>query len=72
MAGLGKKVALATGAASGIGRSVALRFARDGAAVVVNDSGNTEVAAGVVGEIEAAGVRAVAVRATDRPSVPGE
>jgi 3-oxoacyl-[acyl-carrier protein] reductase len=57
------KVALVTGASRGIGRAVALRLAKDGAAVVVNYAGNAEAAGRVVAEIESAGGRAVAVRA---------
>lgn len=52
------KVALVTGAASGIGRDCALRFARDGAAVAVCDidgAGGAAVVDGIVG----AGGRAV-------------
>jgi 3-oxoacyl-[acyl-carrier protein] reductase len=61
--GLAGKVALVTGAARGIGRAVALRLARDGAAVVVNYSGSAEQAREVVRLIEQAGGRAVAVQA---------
>ena len=52
-----------TGASRGIGRAVALRLARDGAAVVVNYAGNAEAARSVVAEVEAGGGRAVAVQA---------
>jgi meso-butanediol dehydrogenase/(S,S)-butanediol dehydrogenase/diacetyl reductase len=47
------KVALVTGAGSGIGRAIALRFAAEGAAVVVNDL-VADSAQRVVKEIEAA------------------
>src|SRR5262245_47588370 len=48
------KVAIVTGAGSGIGRATALRFAAEGAKLVVNDL-NAEAAARVVKEIEAGG-----------------
>ena len=57
------KIAIITGASGGIGRSVALRLARDGFAVVVNYAGNAAKAEGVVNEIESAGGQAIAVQA---------
>jgi 3-oxoacyl-[acyl-carrier protein] reductase len=57
------KVAVITGASRGIGRSVALRLARDGLAVVVNYAGNVAKAEEVVAEIAAGGGRAIAVQA---------
>jgi glucose 1-dehydrogenase len=55
--------ALVTGAATGIGRSTAGRLAAEGASVVVNYIGGKGDADEVVGEIEAAGGRAVAIEA---------
>ena len=48
------KVAIVTGAASGIGRASAVLFAREGASVVVADV-DTENGAGTVSRIEEAG-----------------
>jgi 3-oxoacyl-[acyl-carrier protein] reductase len=56
------KVALITGAGSGIGRAMALAFAREGAMVAVNDI-RAEAAQAVVDEIGGAGGRAMAVPA---------
>jgi 3-oxoacyl-[acyl-carrier protein] reductase len=61
--GLKGKVAIVTGAAKGIGRAIALRLAKDGAALVVNYSGSVQQAQETVGLIEQGGSRAVAVQA---------
>jgi glucose 1-dehydrogenase len=55
--------ALVTGASSGIGRSVALYLAQEGADVVVNYSGNAQAADEVVAAIRAQGGKAMAIRA---------
>ena len=52
------KVAIVTGAGSGIGRAIALRLARKGASVVVNDI-SSEAASAVDREIRAAGCRSL-------------
>ncbi|HEY2294951.1 MAG TPA: glucose 1-dehydrogenase [Thermoanaerobaculia bacterium] len=59
---LANKVALITGAGSGIGRESALLFAREGARVVVADV-NDEAGRAVVEELRAAGGEAVYVHA---------
>lgn len=56
-------VAIVTGASRGIGRAIALRFAEEGARVVVNFTANADLAAEVVREIESAGGEAEAVQA---------
>ena len=60
MGTLDGKIALVTGGARGIGRAIALRFAREGADVAVADL-NVDGARSVAGEIEAAGRRALAI-----------
>ena len=57
------KVALVTGAQQGIGRGIALAFAREGADVGVNYLDDRGVAEKVAQEIQTAGRRAVLVRA---------
>jgi len=57
------KVALVTGSSRGIGRAIALRLARDGAAVVVNYAGRAAQAEEVVKAIEKSGGRAIAIQA---------
>ncbi len=56
------KVAIVTGAASGIGKGIALRFAEEGAHVVVNDS-SLLAAESVSEKIEAMGRKAIPVQA---------
>jgi len=60
---LAGQVALVTGAAKRIGRSIALRLAADGADVVVNYATSKAEAESVVREIEALGRRAAAIQA---------
>lgn len=57
------KVALVTGASRGIGRAIALAFAREGANLIVNYSKNDSKAREVVESANALGVRALMVRA---------
>ena len=56
------KVALVTGAGSGLGRAIALAFAREGAKLVVNDI-SEERAAATVADIQALGGYAIAIAA---------
>ena len=59
---LSGKTALVTGSSSGIGRAIVLRFANEGADVVINGRDERKIAT-VVKEAEASGRRVLGVRA---------
>jgi len=58
------KIAVVTGGATGIGRSVCEIFAREGAKVIVNYNSSADAASEVVAGIEAKGGEAIAVQAS--------
>ncbi len=58
---LDSKVALITGAARGIGRSIALKFASEGADIAFTDIAIDEKALATKAELEALGVKVVAI-----------
>ena len=57
------KIALVTGSSRGVGKAVALAFAKEGANVIVNYTSNEKAANEVVDTIESMGRKAIAVRA---------
>jgi 3-oxoacyl-[acyl-carrier protein] reductase len=57
------KIALVTGSSRGVGRAVALGFAKQGANVVVNYTSNENAANEVVETIQSMGSKAIAVKA---------
>lgn len=63
MAQLTDKIAVVTGASRGIGRGIALEFAKRGATVIVNYNAKPDAANEVVEKIKADGGQAVAVQA---------
>jgi 3-oxoacyl-[acyl-carrier protein] reductase len=60
---LSGKIALVTGSSRGIGRAIALRLSRDGAAVAINYISDANSAEATAAEIQAAGSAAVALQA---------
>lgn len=63
MTAMTKKVALVTGASTGIGRAIAIRLAKDGISIAVNYNGNSVKADEVVREINKTGGTALAFQA---------
>jgi len=57
------KVALITGSSRGVGRAVALAYAKEGANIVVNYASNKDAAEEVVATIQEMGSRAIAFKA---------
>lgn len=63
MLNLDNKVAIVTGGSRGIGRATVTALSRAGAAVVINYARNREAAEQLLGEVERAGGRGLAVQA---------
>ncbi|NML22185.1 3-oxoacyl-ACP reductase FabG [Pseudoflavitalea sp. G-6-1-2] len=63
MKNLSNKTALVTGASRGIGAAIAKRLAREGANVAITYNSSPDRAEAVVKEIEAAGGKAIAIKA---------
>lgn len=57
------KVAIVTGAATGIGQGIAIRFAKEGAAVVVDYVGKPDAANDTENQIKSAGGKTIAIAA---------
>ncbi|ADY57302.1 3-oxoacyl-(acyl-carrier-protein) reductase [Syntrophobotulus glycolicus DSM 8271] len=60
---LNGKTAVITGASRGIGKAVALKLAREGANIVINYRNSGEKANSLMTEVQALGVKAIAVQA---------
>lgn len=60
---LAGKVAIVTGAGSGIGHAIALRFGSEGASIVVNYFGYEAEAEALAGQLSEAGHRSIALKA---------
>ncbi len=60
---LAGKVAVVTGGSSGIGRSIVLELARQGASVVIDYDAHPDAAQSVIAEVTALGAKAIAAKA---------
>lgn len=58
-----RKVALVTGASRGIGKAIAIEFAKNNVNVIINYNRDSEEAAKVVEEIKKIGVKSIAIKA---------
>lgn len=63
MPSLAGRVAVVTGSSSGIGQTIALRLAREGANVVINYAGHREGAEETLRQVQAAGAKGIIVQA---------
>ncbi len=63
MPSLAGRVAVVTGSSSGIGQTIALRLAREGANVVINYAGHREGAEETLSEVQKAGAKGIIVQA---------
>jgi len=66
------KVALVTGSSRGVGKAIALAYAREGASIVVNYTSNKEAGEEVVAAIEEMGSRAILLKADVAKGVEAE
>ena len=66
------RIALVTGSSRGVGRAIALAYAREGAKVMVNYTSNEKAANEVVEAIQKMGSQAVAVKADVAKKVEAE
>jgi 3-oxoacyl-[acyl-carrier protein] reductase len=66
------KIALVTGSSRGVGRAVALGFAKEGANVVINYTSNEAAANEAVEEVQSMGSQAIAVKADVASRVDAE
>jgi len=69
---LENKIAVVTGSSRGVGRAIALRFAKEGAKVVVNYTSNEKAAKEVLAEIQSMGREAIIFKADVAQKIDAE